>query len=365
MTVYAVDKCNIKFYDIITSRAGLKGEQMNILSVVVPSFNTEQYLSNCITTLLESGDGIEILIINDGSSDGTGAIADRFAEKYPEKVKVIHQLNKGHGGAVNTGIATASGKYIKVVDSDDWVNSEALKTVVEKLKAFTMAGKDVDMFLCDFVYDKLGETKKKVMHYRGIVPENEIVTWDELGRFRAGKYILMHSVIYRREVLITCGLKLPEHTFYVDNIFVYMPLPYVETIYYMSTCVYHYFIGRDEQSVNEKNMIRRIDQQLRVNELMLYHTDLKKIKGRKRQRYMLHYLTIITTVSSVLLLKIGTKEAIEKKKMLWRSIRKYNLWINFRMRLSLVGSVINLPGITGRKISLLVYKKAQQKVGFN
>lgn len=338
---------------------------MNILSVVVPSYNTEQYLSNCITTLLESGEGIEILIVNDGSTDGTGLIADRFAENYPEKVKAIHQKNLGHGGAVNTGIASASGKYIKVVDSDDWVNPEALMSVVSKLKEFTEAGQDVDMFLCDFVYDKLGESRKKIMHYRGIVPENEIVSWDEIGRFRAGKYILMHSVIYRRSVLITCELKLPEHTFYVDNIFVYMPLPYVETIYYMSICVYHYFIGRDEQSVNEKNMIRRIDQQLLVNNLMLYSTDLKKIKGRKRQKYMLHYLTIITTVSSVLLLKIGTKEAINKKKMLWRSIRKYNLWINFRMRLSLVGSVINLPGITGRKISLLVYKKAQQKVGFN
>jgi len=338
---------------------------MNILSVVVPSYNTEQYLSNCITTLLESGEGIEILIVNDGSTDGTGLIADRFAENYPEKVKAIHQKNLGHGGAVNTGIASATGKYIKVVDSDDWVNPEALKSVVSKLKEFTEAGQDVDMFLCDFVYDKLGESKKKIMHYRGIVPENEIVSWDEIGRFRAGKYILMHSVIYRRSVLITCELKLPEHTFYVDNIFVYMPLPYVETIYYMSICVYHYFIGRDEQSVNEKNMIRRIDQQLLVNNLMLYKTDLTKIKGRKRQRYMLHYLTIITTVSSVLLLKIGTKEAINKKKLLWRSIRKYNLWINFRMRLSLVGSVINLPGITGRKISLLVYKKAQQKVGFN
>ena len=110
---------------------------MNILSVVVPSYNTEQYLSNCITTLLESGEGIEILIVNDGSTDGTGLIADRFEENYPEKVKAIHQKNLGHGGAVNTGIASASGKYIKVVDSDDWVNPEALMSVVSKPVSYT------------------------------------------------------------------------------------------------------------------------------------------------------------------------------------------------------------------------------------
>ncbi len=338
---------------------------MSILSVIVPSYNTEQYLSKCIGTLVESGNDIEVIIVNDGSTDGTAALADRFAEQYTSAVRVIHQVNKGHGGAVNTGIASATGKYIKIVDSDDWVNPTALRRVVNKLKEFEQMNISIDMFLCDFVYDKVGEKDKKVMHYRGIVPEDKVLTWDDMGRFGTGKYILMHSVIYNKELLKRCELVLPEHTFYVDNIFVYQPIPYVEKIYYMSVCVYHYFIGREDQSVNEKNMIRRIDQQLKVNQLMIEQMDINKIKDRKRLGYMVHYLTIITTISSILLIKIGTKDALETKRKLWHSIWQHSKIVYFKMKLSTVGSVMNLPGVMGRKITLLIYKKAQQKVGFN
>lgn len=338
---------------------------MNVLSVIVPSYNSESYLSHCVETLLQSGDGIEILIVNDGSMDGTGALADSFAEKYPVRIKAIHQRNLGHGGAVNTGIATATGKYIKVVDSDDWVNPDALRTVVAKLKGFIDQNQRVDMFLADFMYDKVGEVNKTIMQYKGIIPEEKIITWDEVGRFKAGKYILMHSVIYSRDVIVKCGLQLPEHTFYVDNLFVYQPLPYVETIYYMNICVYHYFIGRDDQSVNEKNMIRRIDQQLLVNQIMLKSTDLKSVKNRNKQIYMMHYLTIITTISSILLLRIGTDESLRQKKLLWKSIKAFDWLLYLRMRMTLVGGIINLPGITGRKLSLFIYEKARQRVGFN
>ncbi len=225
---------------------------MKVLSVIVPSFNSEDYLSDCIDTLIESGEGIEILIVNDGSTDKTKEIADYYAGQHPEWIKAIHQKNAGHGGAVNTGIAHAKGRYIKVVDSDDWVNPQALRKAVARLKGFIESGQTVDMFISNFIYDKQGAVNKKIMDYNGVLPKDKIFTWNEIGKFGTGKYILMHSVIYNSEVLRSCGLKLPEHTFYVDNLFVYLPLPYVSTMYYMDECIYHYFIGRDEQSVNEK-----------------------------------------------------------------------------------------------------------------
>ncbi len=338
---------------------------MTILTVIVPSYNTQRYLGKCIDSLLESGDGIEILIVNDGSSDNTGVLADQYAKLYPDKVRAIHQDNAGHGGAINTGIEHAQGQYIKVLDSDDWVNSEVLKDVVHKLKYFIENEEKVDMMLTDFVYDKIGETKKKIMNYKGVIPKNKIITWHDVGRFKAGKYILMHSVIYSKQVLLESELVLPKHTFYVDNLFVYQPLPYVKTIYYMDRCLYHYLIGRDEQSVSERNMMKRIDQQLRVNRIMLEETDVSKIKDRRKKAYMLHYLTIVSTVSSIILIKIDSADALDKKKALWQSIKTYDWIVFMRMRTSLVGSLINLPGITGRKISLFVYKKAQQHIGFN
>jgi len=338
---------------------------MNLLSVVVPAYNTERYLENCVRTLLESGDGIEILIVNDGSKDGTASLAESLRAERPEVIRVFHQENAGHGGAVNTGIQNANGAFIKVVDSDDWVNPQALRQVVDQLRAFENEGTKVDMVLANFMYDKVGETHKKIMHYRGVIPQDRIITWEEMKRFSAGKYILMHSVIYSRDVLRRCRLELPKHTFYVDNLFVYLPIPYVGSLYYMDLCVYHYFIGREDQSVNEKNMMRRIDQQLRVNHLMLSHTKLKAIEGKKRKKYMLHYLTIITTVSSILLLKIGTEDALRDKQLLWRAIKAYDYRVYLRMRLSLMGTLINLPGVIGRKIALSIYEIARRRVGFN
>lgn len=98
---------------------------MKLLSVAIPCYNSEAYMSKCINSLLIGGEEVEIIIVDDGSSDRTAEIADDYAEKYPTIVKAIHQENGGHGQAVNTGIKNATGLYFKVVDSDDWVNQDA------------------------------------------------------------------------------------------------------------------------------------------------------------------------------------------------------------------------------------------------
>lgn len=338
---------------------------MKVLTVIVPSYNSEDYLSKCIDSLLESGENIEILIINDGSEDKTGEIAERYADNHPVRVKAIHQENAGHGGAVNTGIANASGEYIKVVDSDDWVNPLALKKIVAQLRYFILKGKKIDMFINNFVYDKVGAENKLVMDYRDILPVDQVFTWDDVSRFKPGKYILMHSVIYNLEVLKACKLELPRNTFYVDNLFLFLPIPYVHTMYYMDVCMYHYFIGREDQSVNENNMINRIDQQIRVNKHMIDNINLKGVKEKPKRKYMLYYLSIVTTVSSVLLYKKGTDEAIQMKRDLWRYIKELDYKLYLKIRVSLLGSIINIPGKLGRKISLFVYKKVKKRYGFN
>lgn len=99
---------------------------MKLLSIAVPCYNSQDYMRNCVDSLLKGGELVEILIVNDGSKDDTAKIADEYAEKYPTIVRAIHQENGGHGEAVNTGIRNATGFYFKVVDSDDWVNEESL-----------------------------------------------------------------------------------------------------------------------------------------------------------------------------------------------------------------------------------------------
>ena len=232
---------------------------MKLLTFAIPCYNSQDYMENCIKSLLPGGDDVEILIIDDGSKDSTGDIADAYEKKYPGIIRAIHQVNGGHGEAVNAGIRNATGLYFKVVDSDDWVDEEAYKKILDKLRELTGGNQTLDMFIANYVYEKEGAHHKKVMHYTNL-PQNHIFTWNDVSRFRKGQYILMHSVIYRTKLLRECGLELPKHTFYVDNIFVFEPLPYIKKMYYINTNFYRYFIGRDDQSVNEANMIKRIDQ---------------------------------------------------------------------------------------------------------
>lgn len=203
------------------------------------------------------------------------------------------------------------------------------------------------------------------MRYKSYMPENKIFTWKEMGRMPVGKYILMHSVIYRTGLLRDCGLELPKHTFYVDNLFVYQPLPHVQTMYYMDVNFYRYFIGREDQSVHEDVMIRRIDQQLFVNRIMIDTIAGAKNIEKNIRRYMLRYLDIIMAVSSIMLIRSGTEENLNKKKDLWKYLKNADIRIYWKLYMGILGRGVNLPGGSGRKIAVEIYKVVQKLYGFN
>lgn len=341
---------------------------MKLLSVAIPCYNSAKYMKKCVDSLLEGGEDVEIIIVNDGSVDGTAEIADEYASRYPAVVKVIHQDNGGHGAAVNTGIRNASGLYFKVVDSDDWVKREEYLRVLDTLR--NLAGGDcaLDMLICNFVYEKEGEKRKKVMQYHHILPREKMFTWDDCRHFLKGHYILMHSVIFRTRLLKECGISLPEHTFYVDNLYVFEPLPYVKNMYYLDVNFYRYYIGREGQSVNEQTMIARIDQQIKVNKIMIdYFVDKKQeiMKDKRLYQYMRNYLEIITTVSSVLLIRSGTEENLAKKKELWQYLKSRDRGLFLWLRHGIMGNAMNLPGRGGRKISVGGYRICQKIFKFN
>lgn len=340
---------------------------MKILSVAIPCYNSESYMEKCIDSILPVGEDVEILIVDDGSTkDRTPEIADSYAEKYPGIIKAIHQENGGHGEAVNAGLRNASGLYYKVVDSDDWVNTKGLVRIVQRLKELENEG-GVDMLLANFVYDKVDALHKKLMRFKNVFPRNEVFAWDAMRHMRITQYILMHNIIYRTDMLRECGMELPKHTFYVDNIFAFQPLPYVKRLYYMDVNLYHYFIGREDQSVNEKVMIGRIDQQILVNKIMIDEMAEQDFsdKSARLKKYMTIYLKNIMTVTSIMLIISGTDEALAKKKDIWEYLKSKDKELYKRIRNGLFGIVMNLPGKAGRKTSVICYKLAQKFVGFN
>ncbi len=342
---------------------------MKLLSIAIPCYNSEQYMRKCIDSLLVGGEDVEIIIVDDGSTkDRTAEIADEYAAQFPTIVKAVHKENGGHGSAVNAGIANARGLYFKVVDSDDWVKESAYMEVLDTLREMVGGRNVLDMLICNFVYDKEGEKRKKVMHYRHMMPVREMFTWNDCKHFRKGHYILMHSVIFRTKLLKECGLQLPERTFYVDNLYVFEPLPYVKNMYYLDVNFYRYYIGRDDQSVNESVMISRIDQQIKVNKLMMDYLVENQAEIRKTKRlyqYMKNYLEIVTTVSSVLLIRSETEENLEKKEELWQYLKEKDKCLYKWMRRGIMGNAMNLPGKGGRKLSVDAYHLAQKIYKFN
>ena len=251
-----------------------------------------------------------------------------------------------------------------MVDSDDWLDRDSYLRVLKRLRTLIKLNTLPDMFLANYVYEKEGSKHKKVMRQKGF-PKEKMFGWDDVGHLVKGHYILMHSVIYRTQMLHDCGLQLPEHTFYVDNIYVYKPLPYVNNMYYMDVDLYRYYIGREDQSVNEQTMIRRIDQQIRVNKIMFADVNLLAVKDKKCRRYMFNYLEIVTTITVTLAILSGTKENLNKRDELWAYMKQTDRQLYNKLHHSVISRYMNLPGRTGRFLGKVAYRISRKVYGFN
>ena len=337
---------------------------MKDITFVVPCYNSQDYMRRCIDSLLPCGDDGEIIIVNDGSTDGTGEIADEYATVYPQIVKVVHKANGGHGSGVNAGLSIASGRYFKVVDSDDWLSEAAL---LKLLSCLQKRQDEPDLVVCNYVYDHLYEHRQKSVDFSNVFPENCLCTWQDMHRFKASQYLVMHALVFKTAVLRKSGVKLPEHTFYVDNLFACKPLPFVKSILYLNVDLYHYFLGRDDQSVNEASYMRRIDQQILVTKLVADSVDLAFVKriSPKLAHYMLRNVSIMMSISNIYLLMIGTKEALLKRKELWRYIKEKDRGLYLYLRLFSLSGLTFLPGKLGRMLTLEGYKRAKSAYQFS
>ncbi len=296
---------------------------MKLLSIAVPCYNSSMYMEKCINSCLSCKDDIEIIIVNDGSTkDNTKQIADNYAKLYPNTVRAIHKENGGHGSAVNEGIKNATGKYFKVVDSDDWVEETALCQVIDTLREFDEENSP-DCMVVNYVYEYAKNNTQRFIRYRREFPQDKIFDFEQSKRFSAGKFLTMHSLIYKLDVLKMSKLQLPEHTFYVDNLYICLPLIYAKTFYYLNVDLYRYFIGRDDQSVNENVIMERIDQHISVTDKLVDSLDFNDVKRKRKKlyKYLISHLAIMMTINSIYLIKTGTKESYEKKKTLWGRLK--------------------------------------------
>lgn len=346
-----------------------------ILTIAVPAYNASQFLARTLDPFLELDADfqhyLEVIIVNDGSTDNTGAIADEYVQKCPQLFRAVHKTNGGHGSGVNYGIEHGKGMYYYVLDADDWLDVEALEKVLTRLldmRTDYLCGISEhipDLFLVDYTYENIEKGRSR-MRLNKQVPVEKFFKFSETKQFGLTTYLTMHSMIYRMDILHQCKLKLPEHCFYVDNLLAYIPLPYCEYFYYYPKELYHYEVGRDDQSVNERNLIKRIDQQLKITRILTeaYHlyTDLDAEQEQLRN-YLLHYLAAMYTVSTVHLLLINTAEAKAKKQALWNDLKAYDAQMFKKVKHTTANFCLNLP--LDNKLLIAGYRLVKGLLKFN
>ena len=271
-----------------------------LITFAVPCYNSAAYMDHCVRTLLTGGDDIEIILVDDGSTeDDTPAICDRYQAEYPDIVRAIHQEDGGHGEGVNQGLRHAQGMYYKVVDSDDWLDEAALKAVLDKLRAFAGAEQPLDLFIANYVYEHVEDNTQKVMKYTNVFPEGRVFTWNEIGRFRPSQYAMMPLGHLPHRMLRACKLELPKRTFCGQHLC--LPAPAIgEHLLHGCGSLPHSASSagpteRERKGDGHPGRPAGAGHKLMIdshNLKQLYHTQ------RKLARYMTSYLSMMTISSS-------------------------------------------------------------------
>lgn len=339
---------------------------MKLITFAVPCYNSALYMKKCLESLLVAGEKAEIIIINDGSSDNTGKIADDYAQRYPDIVQVVHQENGGHGEGVNQGLKRATGKYFKVVDSDDWLEPKALKNVITRLESLDKFG-GVDLFVCNYRYYQKDKGIVKTIRYRSALPTNRIFGWEDIGTFMISQYITLHSAIFSTEVMRKCGVELPKHTFYVDNLLIYSPLPYCQKLYYSPENLYMYWVGREGQSVATESLMKNCEHQVRVSlEIFkLYDFDEIKTISPKLYSYMYHASLFFMTIASVFPRLKQTPQSEEMVKEMWKNAVEHNEKYGLKMRKKSYAMLVNIEGKFGNNLVKFFYWLSHLVVDYN
>ena len=250
------------------------GKMNKILSIVVPSYNVEAYLDRCLDSFVvpELLNDVEVLVIDDDSRDGTAEIARSYCERYPNTFFLYSKENGGHGSTINAGIRAATGKYYRVVDGDDWLNSAELLKFVETLRSL-----DADVVASDFQSVRDG-TFEVMKDYPCVDAPELYGTTVDLTRTEISKVVKMHSLTIKTAILREHNVTIDEHCFYVDAEYITFPMPFVRTVFFYRGFLYQYRLGRSGQSMDIRSMQRNRMQHMRVlNSLLDFYSGLGEL----------------------------------------------------------------------------------------
>ncbi len=336
---------------------------MKLLTVTVPCYNSAEYMEKCVDSLLAGGERVEVIIIDDGSKDATGEIADRYAEKYPTIVRVIHQENGGHGEGINQGLAHATGTYFKVVDSDD-VMSEDFPAFLDRLSECEKNG-GVDLAVTNYYYVHTDGVGDRSISYRNALPAGRIFGWGETRRFMMHQLLTIHSCTFRTELMRRAAEPLPKHVFYEDNLMVFRTLPHVNRMYYFDADLYRYWIGRPDQSVQVAAMLKRYTHHLLVVERCFAACRFDELSHKKLKRYLKHEMFMLFGIAILYTRMNMTKQVDEDLRQMWRKCFAHDRKWGRHFRYFTPLTFICIPGKFGQHFCRLINWIANHIVKFN
>lgn len=272
-----------------------------ILTIVVPSYNVEKFLNNTLDSFVcddATMEKLEVIVVDDGSKDSTAMIGKSYSDKYPGTFKVISKENGGHGSTINCGIKNATGKYFKVVDGDDWVNTSDFVKFIALLEDC-----ESDYIFTNYseYYDDINEEKK--ITYSDFADGREFTSFSELPE---GFIISMHALTIKTSILKNNNIQISEKCFYVDVEYIMYPVPFVNKITFFDLYIYMYRLNLDTQSVSVVGFQKHINDHIRVTFNMIdflnkysssAECDLSKVAYIKN-RAMLMILTQSSIYSS-------------------------------------------------------------------
>ena len=283
-----------------------------ILTIGVPVYNTEKYLDRCLESILfaESADKIEVIIVNDGSTDHSLVIARKWEQRFPESIVIVDKENGGHGSAVNAAVNVACGRYFRVLDSDDWFDKDAFTHFLHSIEK-----ESADLVVTKTVVEETYRNKQ--IPY----PDYAKAEYNKVLPFEAVTFmtpVMMPDITYRTEMLQRNYKPLQEKTFYVDNEYNTYPIASVETVLFLDLTVYRYFIGRPNQSMNPENRIRNLEHIRRVSRAMQRY-GMEHLRGMDsaHQRYVRRLIYDVTRnyIRMILNYPMGLTLAERRKKV--------------------------------------------------
>lgn len=340
---------------------------MKLLSFIIPAYNSEKFLDKCISSFLdpECLPELEVIVVNDGSKDATPEIARKYSERYPDSVRLISQENKGHGGALNTGCAAALGKYLKVIDADDWVETQNLSAFLDFLRTT-----DSDVVLTHYnTYDISNGEVKKWRTYPGAF--GRAYTFAEImEQWKCfDRCLTFHGITYNTAFYQKKGIRLSEHIFYEDNEFATFPCCLAKSITPLDLFVYDYRIGDVQQSVSDENQLRRVGHTETVlkrmieeyNHLPLAENDPgRDYVCKKAQGVLLSYETTVMLVEKDR--AAGRKMGAEMMKLFCRELPRTGAAVQKRY---CVFRMMNLLHISKAGFERLLHSRLYNKLRHN